>query len=113
MQYISNFQKDISSNTLKYTAIIAMFFDHFFAVFIPHDSIEGSVLRITGRVVAPIMCYLIAEGFFYTSNIKKYIIRLLVFAAISHFPYVLYFDLPWWKATSVIWGLALGLIALA
>lgn len=103
---------DISSNMLKYIAISAMFFDHFFAVFVVHESLAGSLLRITGRLVAPIMCYLIAEGFHYTSNVKKYIQRLLIFAAVAHFPYVLYFNLPWWRATSVMWGLALGLIAL-
>ena len=111
MQNINIFQKDLTSNTLKYIAIIAMFFDHFFAVFISQDSIEGILSRIPGRVVMPIMCYLIAEGFFYTSNVKKYVMRMLAFAAISHFPYVIYFDLP--EATSVIWGLTLGLIALA
>jgi len=112
MSSINVFQKDITSNTLKYIAIIAMFFDHLFAVFLSQDSVEGILSRIPGRVVAPIMCYLIAEGFFYTSNVKKYINRMLVFAAISHFPYVIYFDLPWWGATSVIWSLTLGLIAL-
>lgn len=103
---------DITSNMLKYIAITAMFFDHFFAVFVAHESLAGSVLRITGRLVAPIMCYLVAEGFHYTSNVYKYIQRLLIFALISHFPYVLYFNYTWWKATSVMWGLALGLIAL-
>ncbi len=103
---------DISSNMLKYIAITAMFFDHFFAVFVIHESLAGSLLRITGRLVAPIMCYLVAEGFHYTSDVKKYIQRLFIFALVSHFPYVLYFDLPWWRATSVIWGLTLGLIAL-
>lgn len=59
------------------------------------------------------MCYLIAEGFFYTSNIKKYITRLFIFALISHLPNVLFFGIEWWRATSVIWVLLLGLIALA
>jgi len=113
MQSISLYQRDLTSNNLKYIAIIAMFFDHFFAVFLAQDSIEGILSRIPGRVVAPIMCYLIAEGFFYTSNVKKYVNRMLIFAAISHFPYALYFGLPWWGATSVIWSLTLGLIALA
>lgn len=103
---------DLSSNSLKYIAITAMFFDHFFAVFVVHESLAGSILRITGRIVAPIMCYLIAEGFNYTSNIRRYLKRLFLFALVSHFPYVLYFNLPWWRATSVMWGLFLGLLAL-
>lgn len=111
MQNINVFQKDLTSNTLKYIAIIAMFFDHFFAVFIDQESMEGILSRIPGRVVMPIMCYLIAEGYFYTSNVQKYATRMLAFAAVSHFPYIIYFNLP--DATSVIWGLSLGLIALA
>lgn len=96
MQSTNLYQRDLTSNSLKYIAIIAMFFDHFFAVFLSQDSIEGILSRIPGRVVAPIMCYLIAEGFFYTSNVKKYVNRMLIFAAISHFPFVIYFGLPWW-----------------
>ncbi|WP_144772122.1 TraX family protein [Enterococcus casseliflavus] len=112
MDQVLQKQPNLSGNALKYIAITAMFFDHFFAVFVVHESMAGSLLRITGRVVAPIMCYLIAEGFNYTSDIKKYTKRLLLFALISHFPYVWYFNLPWWKATSVMWGLVLGLLAL-
>ncbi|MFT4416674.1 TraX family protein [Fredinandcohnia humi] len=111
MQY-TTLQKDLSSNALKYIALITMFFDHLFAGFIPQETVAEFILRIPGRVVAPIFCYFIAMGYFYTSNVKKYIERLVIFAAISHFPYVLYFKLPWWKTTSVMWGLALGLIAL-
>lgn len=109
--YFNNTKK-LSSNELKNIAILAMFFDHLFSVFVLHESVAGSLLRIIGRIVAPIMCYLIAEGFFHTKDIKKYIVRLFIFALISHFPYVMYYNLSWWKATSVIWGLLLGLIAL-
>jgi hypothetical protein len=76
MQGISEIQKDLSSYTLKNLAIFAMFFDHIFAVFVPQDSLEGVALRILGRIAAPIMCYMIAEGYHYTSNLKKYIVRL-------------------------------------
>lgn len=113
MQGSSAIPKDLSSYTLKNLAIIAMFFDHIFAVFVPQDTLEGVVLRIAGRIAAPIMCYMIAEGYHYTSDLKKYTLRLFLFAVVSHFPYVWYFGLQWWQATSVIWGLALGLVALA
>ncbi|MHB1152265.1 MAG: TraX family protein [Eubacteriales bacterium] len=104
---------NLTSNTLKIIAIILMFTDHLAAGFIPHESTVGVLLRIPGRIVAPIMCFFIAEGFFYTSNLKKYIWRLFIFSLISHIPYILYFDYAWWEATGVIWGLLLGLIALA
>lgn len=103
---------DISANALKIIAMIAMFADHFFIVALPHESVIGLISRIPGRIAAPIFCFLIAEGYYHTSNIKKYIFRLLLFAVISHFPYVIYFQHSWWKTTSVFWGLALGLIAL-
>lgn len=104
---------DISGNLLKYIAILAMFFDHFVSVFVCQPDITGSLLRVPGRLTAPIMCYLIAEGFYYTSNLRRYTKRLFLFALISHFPYVWYFNLPWWRATSVMWSLTLGLLALA
>lgn len=105
--------KYLTANTLKIISIIAMFFDHFVTVFISHDTIMGLMLRTPGRIAAPIMCYFIAEGYHYTSNLKKYIYRLLVFAVISHFAYNLLFGYTFFQATSIIWGLAMGLIALA
>lgn len=89
-----------------------MFFDHTVAVFLLHNTIEGLVLRFPGRIAAPIMCYMIAEGYHHTSNRKKYIIRLLIFAVISHLPYNLCFGFSFFQATSVIWSLAMGLVAL-
>jgi len=102
----------LTANKLKMIAIIAMFFDHFIAVFIPHDTIYGILLRIPGRISAPIICYFIAEGYFYTSNKHKYASRLLLFALVSHIPYNLLFGYDFFQVTSVIWSLAMGLIAL-
>lgn len=105
----------LTANKLKIIAITAMFFDHFFAIFLAHDTIIGLASRTPGRIVAPIICYFIAEGYHYTSNRKKYILRLLVFAVISHLPYNLLFGYTlfgFFQATSVIWSLAMGLIAL-
>lgn len=104
--------KTLTANMLKDIAVLAMLFDHASSVFLPYGNPLGYVLRIFGRIAAPVMCYLIAEGFYHTANLKKYTARLLLFALLSHFPYVLCFGLAW-SATSVIWGLLLGLIALS
>lgn len=104
--------KILSSNALKNIAIVAMFFDHFFAVFLPANTWLWSLSRVPGRVVAPIMCYLIAQGFIHSSNLRKYGSRLLLFTLISHLPYVLYFKEHVWQKTSVMWSLFLGLVAL-
>lgn len=105
-------RKELTANQLKTIAIMAMLFDHIAWLFVPTQSVWGQLLHAFGRTTAPIMCFFIAEGFHYTSNVKKYIGRLLLFAIISHFPYVLCFAYPWYRATSVMWTLAMGLIAL-
>jgi uncharacterized membrane protein len=102
----------LNSNALKIIAIVAMFFDHFLAVFMSHDTVIGLMLRLPGTIAAPTFCYFVAEGYHYTSNKSKYIKRVLIFALISHLPYNIYFGYTFFEATSVIWGLAMGLIAL-
>ena len=107
-----NISYSLTANKLKVIAILAMFFDHFVATFVPHEELIGIILRTPGRIAAPIICYFIAEGYFYTSNRRKYIERLLIFAVVSHLPFNLLFGIAFFQATSIIWGLALGLIAL-
>ena len=104
----------LTANKIKIIALAAMFFDHFVSVFLPNNELLNLVFRFSGRVAAPVFCFCIAQGFYYTSNIKKYIARLLFFAVISHIPYNLAFGLSLspLKATSVMWPLAMGLIAL-
>lgn len=102
----------LTSNALKIIVIMAMFVDHASTWLVSWGSMLDIALHSYGRLVAPVMSYLIVDGYFHTSNVKKYLARLFLLAAVSHFPYVMYFDIPWWQATSVIWGLTLGLIAL-
>lgn len=61
-----------------------------------------------------IMCFFVAEGYTYTSNLKKYLLRLFIAAVISHVPYALCFKFTvweFWYVTGVLWGLFLGLLA--
>ena len=112
MQQLSTDNFSLTANKLKVIAIAFMFIDHFASVFFPHTSILSLSMKVFGRTVAPIMCFFIAEGYHYTSDRKKYIFRLLIFALISHLPYNMAFGFTFFQATSVIWPLALGLIAL-
>lgn len=80
----------LNSNALKIIAVTAMIVDHATFWLLSSDSALYVILRIFGRFAAPIMCYLIAEGYFHTSNKKKYCKRLFIFALISHYPYILY-----------------------
>ena len=111
--------KILTANKLKIYAIIVMFLDHFATVFFPSNAMITLIFKLFGRTAAPIFCYFIAEGYHHTSNIKKYMLRLLAFAAIAHIPYILAFypenlviGIGFIKATSVILPLAMGLIAL-
>lgn len=73
---------------LKVVAIVAMVIDH--AGYIFFGNME--ILRIIGRIAFPIFAYQIAQGYFYTSNRKKYMFRLWIFALISQIPYTLLFE---------------------
>ncbi|MDH6373114.1 MULTISPECIES: TraX family protein [unclassified Paenibacillus] len=63
--------KVVNSNTLKIIAILSMFIDHLSVWLVPSGTSLDILLHTIGRLAAPIICYLIAEGFAHTSNLKK------------------------------------------
>lgn len=105
-------KKYLTGSTLKWIAIITMFIDHIGAFLIgPYllengifpglnfggaAGLEGShfymlfqmnlVFRLIGRLAFPIFAFLIVEGFIHTSNFKKYIFQMGIFALISEIP---------------------------
>jgi len=114
--------KGLNSNHLKLVAIFAMTIDHLTWTLMPgFDQRPLAVfLHCIGRLTAPIMFYFIAEGYYHTKDIKKYVLRLFVFSIVSHFAYVFCFGgtlVPFQNGffgqTSVIWSLMWGLIALS
>lgn len=115
-------KQGLNSNQLKTLAIIAMTIDHLVCVIYPGYPKDWWILclHIIGRLTAPTMWFLIAEGYHYTRNLKKYIGRLFIFAIISHFAYNFAFGIPFipfqtsvFNQTSVIWSLAWGVVAIA
>ncbi|GMA08532.1 conjugal transfer protein TraX [Tetragenococcus halophilus subsp. flandriensis] len=107
------YKPSLNANALKIIAVTAMVIDHTTFWLVPSNTALYVILRMFGRLAAPIMCYLISEGYFHTSNKKKYLKRLFIFALISHYPYILYFNLTSFQATSIIWGLFAGFLALS
>lgn len=108
--------KRLNANQLKLLAIAAMILDHCTVVFVPEAFPARWLLRMQGRIAAPTMCFFIAEGYTHTSNLKKYMGRLLLAAVVSHVPYNLCFGYEIWnifRATDVMFSLLLGLAALA
>ena len=74
-------------NQIKYLAVISMLCDHIAYAFLPSSSTLYMVMRLFGRIAAPSMCFVLAQGFIHTSNRKKYFIRLIGFAIISQLPF--------------------------
>jgi hypothetical protein len=76
-------------------AIIAMTVDHAADLIFPGFPTHpvAIALHIIGRLTAPIMCFFVCEGFYYTRNLRKYMLRMLAFAVISHFAYCFAFML--------------------
>lgn len=113
-------KKGLNSNQIKLIAIIAMTVDHITWLLFPGCQKIWWVmgLHIIGRLTAPIMWFFIAEGFHYTHNVKEYIIRLFVFAIISHFAYNYAGGIPFvpngfFNMTSVMWSLAWSVVLMA
>ncbi|NLM13522.1 MAG: fimbrial assembly protein [Epulopiscium sp.] len=84
---------NLDTNFLKLIALVTMLIDHIGHVFFP----DKIVLRIIGRISFPLFAYCIVVGFLYTTNIKKYALRLGIFSILSQPFYVLAFDLPWYE----------------
>ena len=96
---------------LKIIALISMFCDHVGYVIIGHTSFFNFI----GRIAFPIFAFQISEGYIHTKNIKKYIIRLGIFAIISQIPFTLFthkYINPNSTTLNVFFTLFLGLIAI-
>jgi len=113
--------KRLTSNAVKIIAIIAMTIDHIALILFPRFCMDLPVLgmHIIGRLTAPIMMFLIVEGYYHTKDLKKYLLRLFILAIISHFAYAIAFDkdfLPFHESffdqTSVIWAFLMGILGL-
>lgn len=105
----------LSANALKFFAVVVMVFDHCATVFLPLNTPISLWIHAFGQLAAPVMCFFIAEGYWHTTNLRRYLGRLLLAALLSHIPYTLCFNfcpLRVWTATSIMWSLFLGLLAL-
>ena len=103
----------ITASELKYIAILAMLCDHIAYLCVPPEWPLYAIMRCFGRITAPVMCFFISEGFHYTHNLKKYFLRLGIFAFISHFAFTFAFGdgLFAFGKESVIATLFLSLLA--
>ena len=114
-------KKTLTGDQLKLIAILAMTVDHVTDLIYPgFPAVPAAILlHIIGRLAAPIMWFFISEGFHYTHDIKKYLLRLGGFAVISHFAYCFAFGIdpvPFrsgiFNQTSVMYPLFVGALVL-
>lgn len=74
---------EITSAALHIMAMAFMLCDHLWGTIIAGND----WLTCIGRISFPIFAFMIVEGYFHTSNLKKYVKRLLLFALISEIPF--------------------------
>lgn len=102
--------KGIDTFTLKMIGLVTMLIDHIGMILFP----DVILFRIIGRLAFPIFAYVLVEGFCYTKDIHKYMLRLLIFALISEVPFDLatkgkVFSL---ESQNVMFTLLLGILML-
>lgn len=73
----------MNRNQLKILAAAAMLLDHIALAFLPQTGAAYFMLRFFGRITGPVMAYFVAEGYRYTSNVKRYALRLFAFSLVA------------------------------
>ncbi len=100
----------LNGNILKWIAIITMVIDHVGAILFP----QYDIFRYIGRIAFPLFAFLLVEGYIHTSNVKKYMLRMLVFALVSEIPFdiAMYGQMFYWRHQNIFWTLCLGLLVI-
>ena len=86
-------QFELTACSLKWIAAATMLMDHIGVILYPHIP----WLRIIGRISFPIFAFLIAEGFRHTHDVRRYLLRMLIFACVSEIPFDLAFYGTWFE----------------
>ena len=101
---------EISSFVLHILAMLFMLCDHLWATVISGND----WLTCIGRLAFPIFAFMVVEGYFHTKSLKKYTLRLLIFALISEIPFNLMYSsgfvFPFHQ--NVLWTFLIGIGAI-
>ena len=99
----------VDSFTLKIIAILGMTADHIGNAYWDQLPLLGRCLLFTpGGLTFPIMAYLLTVGYRHTSDVRRYALRLGVFALIALVPF-------WWvlgQHLNVLFTLLMGLVVI-
>ena len=98
---------------LKIIALVTMFLDHVKYAFPDNIYFDNVITYYFGRISYPLFAFILTEGYLHTSNLKKYLKRMIIFALISQIPFMLFRTLVGKQLLSnIIFTLLLGLIAI-
>ena len=76
----------MTSFLLKIIAMITMLIDHSGDAYFKRTT----AMNFIGRIAFPIFAFQITEGYTHTKNLKKYFLRLFIFALLSQIPFWLF-----------------------
>ncbi len=95
--------------SLRLIALVCMLLDHLWATVVPGNF----WMTVLGRLAFPIFAFQAVEGYYHTSNFKRYLLRLLIFGLLSEIPFNLmlggYWIYPFHQ--NVMFTLLMGLMA--
>ena len=99
---------DLSAAALHIIAMTLMLMDHLWATLLPGAGL-ADLCRAAG---VPYLCFYDSGSYFHTRNLKRYALRLLLFALLSEVPFDLMYGGTWFYPVhqNVIWTLLLGLL---
>lgn len=99
---------ELTAAVLHIIAMTLMLMDHLWATLLP----AREWLTCAGRVAFPIFAFMAVEGYFHTRSLKKYILRMLLFAVLSEIPFDLMYGGTWFYPVhqNVLWTFLLGLL---
>jgi hypothetical protein len=83
---------------MQILAMLTMLSDHLGIVFFKNELIW----RLIGRLAFPIYAFCIVQGYKHTRDLKKYMVRLLIIAAISQLPFMLALDIMGFNAVATL-----------
>ena len=84
----------LNRDVLKYFAVLCMLGDHIGVAFVEGGAL-ATVLEFFGGLTMPVMAFFLAEGYRYTRDVKKYALRLFIFALIAVVPFTFLLSGKW------------------
>lgn len=82
------FSPGLTGSGLKLIAIGCMLIDHIAWAFVDTLSPLGFGMHLIGRITAPVICFMLGEGYRHTRSFPRYLGRMAVFAVLSYLPFI-------------------------